>query len=256
FYCVDNLPPELLENLVDWHRQQGMVDKLAVSIDSRSKTKFHELKNILARVQHKEDILNILFFDARDDILIRRYSETRRAHPLQDDSHSLKDAIQEERILLGPIREEALVLDTSYMHVQNLRKWIQDWVGLTGKPFRLIFESFGFKFGVPLDADYIFDIRCLPNPYYSINLRDLVGYDDKIKSFFEQFPEVDQMIKSISNFLDIWIPSFKNNSRTTLTVAIGCTGGVHRSVYVVEQLARYFSQQYSVLVRHRQLDYK
>ncbi|QRN40772.1 MAG: RNase adapter RapZ [Neisseriaceae bacterium] len=256
FYCVDNLPSELLENLVNWHRQQGMVDKLAVSIDSRSKTKFHELNNILAQINHEQDILNILFFDACDDILMKRYSETRRSHPLQDNHHSLKDAIQEERTLLRPIREESLILDTSYMQVQDLRKWIQDWVGLTGKPFHLIFESFGFKFGTPLDADYIFDIRCLPNPYYSISFRNLVGCDDRIKDFFQQFPEVDKMIKNINNFLDSWIPSFKNTTRTTLKVAIGCTGGIHRSVYVVEQLAKYFDQQYSVLVRHRQLDYK
>lgn len=255
FYCVDNLPPELLINLVNWHHQQGVVEQLAVSIDSRSTTKFNRLKDILPSVKHNNDIFNILFLDARDDILIKRYSETRRIHPMQDGHHSLIESIQRERILLGPIRDRSLVVDTSCMQTYNLRQWIQDWVGLTEGSLQLIFESFGFKFGVPLDADYIFDVRCLPNPYYSINLRDLAGYDEKIKVFFEQFSETKQMVKAIFDFLNLWIPSFKDSARTTLTIAIGCTGGMHRSVYVIEKLAECFKDQYAVLVRHRQLDY-
>ncbi|MFH4415954.1 MAG: RNase adapter RapZ [Neisseriaceae bacterium] len=255
FYCVDNLPLELLEHLIAWHRRQGNTDNLAVSIDARSKGLWTDLSQLLHQIKATEDRLSILFLEAKEEVLIKRYSETRRTHPLQESFPSLQEAIAKERILLNPVRETALILDTSYMHTSHLIKWIQAWVGNNGKAFQLIFESFGFKFGTPLDSNYIFDIRCLPNPFYSPSLAHLVGKDKAVQEFFEQFPEVGEMISSIISFLERSILLFQKGTLTTLTVAIGCTGGVHRSVYVVDKLAAYFrSRNYAVLEHHRQLE--
>lgn len=255
FFCVDNLPPELTSHLVMWHQKEEKVDKLAISVDVRSKANFTHFKALWQDHLIKGvSSLRILFLEAKNEILIRRYLETRRSHPLQETYPHLEDALKEERYLLGPIRDEAMVVDTSYMQVQNLKKRIQNWVGALGRPFQLILESFGFKMGPPEDADYMFDVRSLPNPYYVPGLRDLMGCDAAVQDFFAKAPEVEAMEQSIGDFLLRWIPSFKDSMRYSLTIAIGCTGGRHRSVYLVERLANRFRAFYPVQIYHRELD--
>jgi UPF0042 nucleotide-binding protein NEIMUCOT_05884 len=255
FFCVDNLPPELIGHLISWHQKEGKVDKLAVSVDVRSKANFTHFKALL-----QDPLINgvfslrVLFLEAKNEILVRRYLETRRTHPLQEIYPRLEDALREERHLLGPIRDGAMVLDTSYMRAQSLKKRIQDWVGALGRPFQLILESFGFKMGPPEDADYMFDVRSLPNPYYVPDLRNLNGFDLAVQEFFAKAPEVEAMEQSIGDFLLRWIPSFKDSVRYSLTIALGCTGGRHRSVYLVERLANRLRRVYPVQIYHRELD--
>ena len=252
FYCVDNIPLELLEHLIAWHRKAGGTDRLAVSIDARSKTQLKPLNRKLYQIKQAQDNIRILFLEAKDEILLQRYLETRRAHPLHDHFPLIKEAIAKERVLLEPIREVSLVLDTSYMHKRTLRQWIKEWVGVLSRPLIRIFQSCGFKFGAPSDANYVFDVRCLPNPHYSADLKELVGFDRKIQLYFEQFSEVKEMLKHIFSFLNTIISHYQENA--SLTIAIGCTGGIHRSVYITEKLAQCFKNQgNTVLVHHRQL---
>jgi UPF0042 nucleotide-binding protein len=201
-----------------------------------------------------------LFLDASTDALVRRFSETRRPHPLTtsatggDVSRALIDAIELERALLADLRDKATVIDTSQLRPAQLRNWVRALVGARRAALTLVFESFAFKHGVPLDADYVFDLRVLPNPYYIRELRPLNGRDDAVAAYLQAQPEAGEMLQQIHDFLLRWLPSFEDDQRSYLTVAIGCTGGQHRSVYGVEWLARRFESAYATLVRHRELD--
>jgi UPF0042 nucleotide-binding protein len=215
------------------------------------------LKKLRAQGVHVRSI----FLDASTDALVHRFSETRRSHPLsklEEDSGDVRriliDSIDLERELLAGIRAESTVLDTSELRPAQLSTWVRNLVEVKGTSLTLVFESFAFKHGVPLDADFVFDVRVLPNPYYLRELRPLTGRDAPVAAYLEQQPEVAKMLEQIGSFLEHWLPSFEADHRSYLTVALGCTGGQHRSVYLVEQLARKFASHGATLKRHRELD--
>jgi UPF0042 nucleotide-binding protein len=208
-----------------------------------------------------EDVrIRLIFLDASTDALVRRFSETRRPHPLtamppgSDRSRALIEAIELERDLLSDLREMSTVIDTSQLRPALLRSWVRSLVGAREAALTLVFESFAFRHGVPLDADYVFDMRVLPNPYYIRELRPLSGRDAPVAAYLEAQPEAVEMLTQIQDFLQRWLPSFEDDQRSYLTVAAGCTGGQHRSVYAVEWLARRFEGRFATLIRHRELD--
>ncbi len=253
YYCVDNLPSPLLQQLVDHLAVQGYT-KVAVAIDIRGGESIEMLPQQLAALRAKELDLHFLFLDAKTETLLKRYSETRRRHPLASDHNTLSEAIGEERIRLSGLAELGHHIDTSDLKPNALREWIRQFTTSGGPPgLTLLFESFGFKHGVPLDAELVFDVRCLPNPHYEQNLRPLTGRDRPVIAFLEAEPEVVRMRDDIARFIASWLPAYVADHRSYLTVGIGCTGGQHRSVYFAEWLGREFFNQARVLVRHREL---
>lgn len=257
FYCVDNLPVSLLPTFAEHTSHLGkLYEGVAVGVDART-TALHDVPAWLQILEEKNIHYQVLFLEADDITLIKRFSETRRKHPLTS-MHNipLREALQYERRLLEPLASLANIrINTSATHVHQLRDIIHLQLNLRSTPeLSLLFESFGFKYGVPNDADLVFDVRCLPNPHWQPELRTLTGREEAVIKFLETQPKVQQMQTSIRQFLEMWIPEFVADNRSYLTVAVGCTGGQHRSVYLVEQLARYFSQQrQGVLVQHREL---
>ena len=257
YYCVDNLPPELLEPLLALKREPAQ--RLAISMDARSTRSLSALPLLLHGLQDSGTRLQLVFLDASDNALVRRFSETRRRHPLShaNDDHAretLMQAIARERELLSDLRERSHVIDTSHLRPQQLRSFVTDLIGARAAQLTLVFESFAFKRGITLDADYVFDVRMLPNPYYDPELRPLTGRDAAIISYLEQQPDVLRMMEQITAFLHEWLPALARDHRSYVTVAVGCTGGQHRSVYFVETLARVFGQDWPTLTRHRELD--
>ena len=260
FFCVDNLPPELLIDFlkVESHRGERRV---AIAVDVRSKGSLPHLLPLIKQLRTQGQPLRSIFLDANTDALMRRFSETRRPHPLRDDTNNdahraLLDAIELERELLAAIRVESTVIDTSLLRPAQLRAWVRDLVSVKGESLTLVFESFAFKAGVPSDADFVFDVRVLPNPYYVHELRAQNGRDKPVADYLAAQPEVALMQSQISAFLSQWLPAFAADQRSYLTIAIGCTGGQHRSVYLVETLAKLFAHHGRVLKRHRELDAK
>ncbi len=278
FFCVDNLPPELLRGFLqlEGERQDRRV---AIAVDVRSAGSLPHLLPLIEQLREEGVAVHSLFLDATTDALVRRFSETRRPHPLtqtvtqtlaktaaetapgrrkedrSNDVHrGLVDAIELERELLAELREVSTVVDTSQLRPTQLRMWMRDLVKATGSPLTLVFESFAFNHGVPLDADYVFDVRVLPNPHYIRELRPHTGRDADVAAYLAAQPEVNEMLGQIETFLARWLPAFEADQRSYLTVAIGCTGGQHRSVYFVETLAQRFAQRAVSLVRHRELD--
>jgi UPF0042 nucleotide-binding protein len=259
FYCIDNLPASFLLEVIESLSTSGQ-ERVAVSIDVRSGTSVSELRQIIAGLSTSGHEVKVLFLNARTDILVQRYSETRRRHPLtvrlgtQDDSApTLIESIEHERELMSVVEDLGLSIDTSDLHPNILRQWVRDIVGLQHSGIGLLFESFAFKHGVPLDADLVFDVRCLPNPFYTPSLRALTGLDEPVAQFLRAVPAVQRMIDHIGHFLQTWLPAYVQENRSYLTIAVGCTGGQHRSVYVIEQLAQRFRTEQRVLVRHRGL---
>jgi len=253
YYCVDNLPSPLLQSLVDHLVAQGC-ERLAVAIDSRGGDSIATLPQQLDRLRQDRHDLHFLFLDAKSDTLLKRYSETRRRHPLASSTSTLAEAIAEERQRLASLSGLGHHIDTSELKPNALREWVRQFVLLDAGPqLTLLFESFGFKHGVPLDAELVFDVRCLPNPHYEPALRPLTGRDDAVVAFLEAAPEVSRMREDIAGFVDRWLPCYIRDNRSYLTVGIGCTGGQHRSVYFAEWLARHFQDKAHVLVRHREL---
>jgi UPF0042 nucleotide-binding protein len=252
FFCVDNLPAPLLPQLVGHLREAGY-SRVAIAVDVRSGKSMEALPPMLGVLRNGTQ-LQTLFLDARDATLIARFSETRRRHPLGDDQTSLGEAIRRERELLAPIVELGHRIDTSDLQSSVLRKWVRDLVDVDeAAGLTLMFESFGFKHGIPLDADLVFDVRCLPNPFYDPALRPLTGQDKPVIDFLEANAEVLRMRDDIARFVGDWLPCYVKDSRSYLTVAIGCTGGQHRSVYMTQWLAEHFRSAAHVLVRHRSL---
>ncbi|HHJ14930.1 MAG TPA: RNase adapter RapZ [Gammaproteobacteria bacterium] len=258
YYCIDNLPAGLLDALT---RELGQASqspqRLAVGIDARNLPQSLQcFGNILDRLREQDIECEILFLRCDDDTLIKRFSETRRRHPLSSEHVSLAEAITLERQLLEPIAERAqLFIDTSQTTLHQLRDQVQQRLERR-QPQRMsvLFMSFGFKHGLPGDADYVFDLRCLPNPHWQPELRHLTGRDAPVAEYLGGEPQVETMFDQIRNFLDDWIPAFEANNRSYLSIALGCTGGQHRSVYMAERLARHFSGQLpNVTVRHREL---
>jgi UPF0042 nucleotide-binding protein len=258
YYCVDNLPPELLQPFValELHHK---ANKVAIAMDVRSATSLPLVPEQLTKLRSSEVQIKALFLDATTDTLVRRYSETRRRHPLSrsedpDQQHALVEAIELERDLLANLREHAHVIDTSIIRSSQLQGYVKSLISAPAAQLTLVFESFAFKRGIPVDADYVFDVRMLPNPHYEKDLRALTGLDESVKAFLRQHEEVEQMERQIQEFLGFWLGSLARDHRSYVTVAIGCTGGQHRSVYLVEQLATFFSNQWTTLKRHRELD--
>ena len=254
YYCVDNLPSQMLQALVEHLGQRGY-DKVSVAIDIRGGDSIAMLPQQLCELRALGFELEFLFLDAKTDTLIKRYSESRRRHPLGDDAqHTLTESIAEERRRLEPLAELGHHIDTSDLKPNALRDWIRQFIAPESRGgLTLVFESFGFKHGAPLDAELVFDVRCLPNPYYEMSLRALTGRDAAVIAYLEAEPEVERMYESIACFVGDWLPSYVKDNRNYLTVGIGCTGGQHRSVYLAERLAQRFRHQARVLVRHREL---
>ena len=255
YYCIDNLPIALLEAFFAQLDTCVPANKAALVLDTRNNEKaLNKLPEILKEINNKHSI-DILFLHSDDLILINRFSDTRRKHPLTTNQVTLAEAIKQERKRLEPLIDAATwVLDSSQTNVHQLRKLIKSRIDETSEHFSLLFESFGFKYGNPKDADFIFDARCLPNPHWEKELQSYTGNDQEIIHFLDKQPNVVEMRQQILNYLDNWIPCFKNNNRSYLTIAIGCTGGQHRSVYLINHLANYFRQHYAnVTIRHREL---
>lgn len=252
YYCVDNLPAELLPALTDNLRQAGYA-RIAVSIDVRSGSSVQQLPHYIWQLKQRGVDVHLLFLDAQTDTLVKRFSETRRRHPLSDDRLTLPECIRRERELLAEIGSIGHRIDTSELGANALRAWVKDFIRLDRARLTLLFQSFGFKNGVPLDADFVFDVRCLPNPHYDPVLRPFSGRDAVVIEFLERIPNVQKMYDDIRGFIENWLPCFVADNRSYLTVAIGCTGGQHRSVYLAEKLARHFEAQQQVLLRHREL---
>jgi RNase adapter protein RapZ len=253
FYAVDNLPAALLENLIH-HLEAVGCQKVAVAVDIRSGAGLSALPDALTVLHAHARQFSFIFLDAHDDTLIARFSETRRRHPLATEGISLAEAIVQEREKLEPMALLAHRIDTSHLKSARLRQWIRDFVQTPlSSRLRLMFQSFGFKYGLPSDADLVFDVRCLPNPHYDLALRPMTGLDKPVMTFLGAQPEVTRMANDISGFVSRWLPAYIQDGRSYLTVAIGCTGGQHRSVYLAEHVARHFEGAHDVLVRHRQI---
>ncbi|MFZ2302506.1 MAG: RNase adapter RapZ [Gallionella sp.] len=252
YYCVDNLPADLLGTLVQHLRHAGY-SNIAVSIDVRSANSVQRLPPLLQQIREQGVEVHVLFLDAKDDSLVKRFSETRRLHPLNNGARTLPECVRHERELLAGISDIGHHIDTTRLDANALRTWIKQFVKVDRARLTLLFQSFGFKHGIPLDADLVFDARCLPNPHYSPELRPLTGRDTAVIEFLENASDARDLFCDIRDFVERWLPNFVADNRSYLTVAIGCTGGQHRSVYLSEKLARHFEQQQQVLVRHREL---
>ena len=258
YYCVDNLPASLLPALAKRISTDASdLTQVAVSVDARNvSTDLAQVPQIVAELKEKTIPTEILFLDANSQTLLKRFSESRRKHPLSSESVGLREAIEKESELLEPISILAnLTIDTSNMSLQALRQTVKArMLEDQTNAMALLFQSFGFKNGVPVDADIVYDVRCLPNPYWDSSLRALTGLDDGVKKFLSDESEVSEMLEDISNYLEKWLPKFEANNRSYITVAVGCTGGQHRSVYLCERLAESFAGKISnVQVRHREV---
>lgn len=260
YYCVDNLPADLLGKLVS-HLQGIGYTHLAVSVDVRSANSVRHLPRLLQQIRDQGTDVRILFLDAQNATLVKRFSETRRLHPLSHPvfqaagkpTRTLPECVTYERELLSKISDIGHRIDTSETSASTLRRWIKQLICLDRARLTLLFQSFGFKHGIPLDADLVFDVRYLPNPYYELALRPLTGRDQPVIAFLETVPETQDMFDDIRRFVERWLPCYIADNRSYLTVSVGCTGGQHRSVYLTERLATHFAQQQQVLLRHREL---
>ena len=263
YYCIDNLPATLLPQ-ISHHLDATNQHKVAISIDSRSAA-LEALPNAIEMLKSSGILVKVLFLESSVETLVKRFSETRRKHPLSNADTTLAESISRERELLAGITDLGHHIDTSNLSANKLRNYILDFISQAGNTqassgLVLLFTSFGFKNGLPLDADFVFDVRSLPNPHYDPILRPFTGKDSVVQAFLEKQPQVIEMLADIQHYVEKWLPSFNQDNRSYLTVAIGCTGGQHRSVYFVEQLYNYFSgahfkqQKQKVIIRHRELD--
>jgi RNase adapter protein RapZ len=254
FHCVNNLPASLLPQFSQFLKATEH-ERVAVSVDTRTAGELHLLPSMLKALRHQDRDVQCIFLDAKVETLVKRFSETRRRHPMDDGHRTLRECIIEEKSLLSDIRALGYQLDTSELRATALRAWIKDLVRTTkNHEMVLQLQSFGFKHGSPQDADFVFDVRCLPNPFYEPTLAPLTGQDLPVQEFLEQEPAACAMLKDIQTFIQDWLPAFERDQRRYVTVAIGCTGGQHRSVFITERLATYFiAQGHSVLLRHREL---
>jgi RNase adapter protein RapZ len=258
YFCVDNLPPELLSAYMALSHPR-YTQRVAIAVDVRTARSLPVLVPLIDKLRGEGVAIRPLFLDANTDTLVRRFSETRRPHPLSQPEtggsaqHALIEAIELERLMLAELREVSTIIDTSTLRPAGLRSHVRDLVSTSNSRLTLVFESFAFKYGVPLDADYVFDVRVLPNPYYVRELRALTGRDVQVAQFLAGQPEAAEMLQQIETFLRRWLPALATDQRGYVTVAIGCTGGQHRSVYMVEQLGRRFADHGATVVRHREL---
>jgi UPF0042 nucleotide-binding protein len=251
YFCVDNLPADLVAQLADYARSRGE-ERVAISADARSRESLGQLPAMVGQLRGRGIDVRVIFLDSDDESLLRRFSESRRPHPLAEEGRTTAEAIAEERRVLAWLAEIGQRIDTSHLTPNQLRGWIRDLVVTDRQKLTLIFESFGYKGGAPLDADFVFDARCvLPNPHYDPRLRPLTGHDAPVAEFLERETPAHLLVEDIQGFLQRWIPRFILDQRASITVAVGCTGGRHRSIYIVNQLAERFRSEHPVVVRHR-----
>ena len=250
---IGNLPVALVVPTVDHLARPGPITRIAIALDAKSGPGLPGLGAAIATLKSRGWTVRFVFLDTKVETLVKRFSETRRRHPFSSDERTLVEAIEHERGQLAEARLLGTVFDTSELSAAALRMWVREFVSVEPSKLTLLFESFGFKHGVPLDADLVFDVRCLPNPHYEPALAPLTGRDADVVTFLESAPEVERMYGDIYHFVASWLPDYARDNRNYLTVAIGCTGGRHRSVYLVERLARAFAPRYQVQRRHREL---
>ena len=262
FFCVDNLPPELLLPFIALQLKQQTL-RVAIAIDVRTASSLPLVPEQLHTLKIQGTAVKSLFLDATTGTLVRRFSETRRKHPLSqstslqaapDQRRALVEAIELERELLADLREQAYIIDTSMIRPSQLQGYVKSLISVQGQQLTLVFESFAFKRGIPVEADFVFDVRMLPNPHYEPELRNLTGRDAPVAAFFQDQRDVIEMQEYIQKFLNRWLDAFARDHRSYVTVAIGCTGGQHRSVYLVEELVKLFDEKWMTLKRHRELD--
>ncbi len=260
YYCLDNLPIDFLESIVEHLRTHGL-NRIAVAVDARSQTKLDNARDVLGNLRQSGYDVRVLFLTASTPELVQRFSETRRRHPLtmpggESDALTLSEAISKEREILAPASLMAHVMDTTGLMANTLRDWVRQFADAPQSLMTLAFESFAFKHGLPVAADLVFDVRNLPNPYYDKSLRPLTGLDAPVATFLDHCEDAQAMLDDITAFLKRWLPSYERQNRHYLTVAIGCTGGQHRSVYIAQTLSKRFSGLAGTVVRHRQLSRK
>jgi UPF0042 nucleotide-binding protein len=262
YYCIDNLPPELLLPFVELESQHK-AQRVAIAMDVRSAASLPLVPQQLEALRNQGVAVKLLFLDSATETLVRRYSETRRKHPLSqtdptmaesDERRALVDAIELERELLAVLREQSHVIDSSIIRASQLQGYVKSLIAAPQGQLTLVFESFAFKRGAPMNADYVIDVRMLPNPHYEPGLKALTGRDQPVVDFLQAQEEVSRMLHHITHFFENWLGALARDHRSYVTVAIGCTGGQHRSVYLVEKLAERFSSEWATLKRHRELD--
>jgi len=252
YYAVSNLPVAQLAGLIE-HLKAAQVDRVAVVLDLKTGPGLAGLATAMDAARAQGWIVRYLHLDTKTDTLVKRFSETRRRHPFSGGERTLTEAIEFERALVADARSLGYSFDTSDLAAAALRAWIKDFISVDPSKLTLLFQSFGYKQGIPLDADLVFDARCLPNPHYEPALAAQNGRDAAVVAYLEKLPEVERMYSDIYHFVASWLPDYARDNRNYLTVAIGCTGGQHRSVYLSERLAKAFAPRYQVLVRHREL---
>lgn len=256
FYCVDNLPLSFLNTFIQNFNSSLDEKKIAIGVDARGFA--HDIRHAhdyFSQLSKQNVTFKVLFLQASDEILLKRFHETRRKHPLSNNEKSLLNAISDERSLLEPILAQAtLIIDTSTFNVHELRQHLKEnLLDAESNQLSIQLESFGFKNGLPLNADFIFDARALTNPHWDIKLRPLTGKDQAIVDFFEHAQDVQSYLATLIQSLEVWLPQFLNSNRSYLTISVGCTGGKHRSVYLVEALNAHFKERYQLLIHHREL---
>lgn len=256
YYCIDNLPVGLLPPLISSLTESRHTEKVSVSIDARNiAAELANFDTILDGIDRNAVNVQILFLDSASPTLVKRFSETRRKHPLSSAETNLKEALELETRLLDPIASRAdLSIDTTALTIHELRDMVKSRISADVAGFALLFESFAYKNGVPVDADLVFDVRCLPNPHWKQNLRSLTGLDAPVQAFLAEHAEVEEMFDDIRGHLERWLPRFEANNRSYMTIAIGCTGGQHRSVYLADRLFAHFTPKWkNVQIRHREM---
>ncbi|MBA55814.1 MAG: RNase adapter RapZ [Pseudomonadales bacterium] len=258
YYCVDNLPVTLLRALMGElaTRTEPKIETVAIGIDARnSVTQLEKLPNVLRELSADGVESQVIYLDAGNETLMKRFSETRRRHPISNDTNTLMEAIEREREMLNPVAGSAsLIIDTSNLTLHELRDQIKVRVARSQEGMAILFQSFGFKNGIPSDSDLVFDVRCLPNPHWITALRNQTGLDAGVQEFLQGHPPVKEMVEDLITYLEKWLPRFAANNRSYMTIAVGCTGGQHRSVYITEQLTEHFKARISnVQARHRDL---
>jgi UPF0042 nucleotide-binding protein len=252
YYAVSNLPVTQLSSLLA-HLKGARVDRVAVVLDAKTGAGLAGLPAAIDVAREEGWTVRFVYLDAKTDTLVKRFSETRRRHPFSGKERTLTEAIEFERGVFEDVRSLAYRIDTSDLSAGALRSWIKDFGSVDPSKLSLLFQSFGYKHGVPLDADLVFDVRCLPNPHYEPELATLNGRELPVIAYLEKHLEVERMYRDIYHFIASWLPDYARDNRNYLTVALGCTGGRHRSVYLVERLADAFADSYQVLIRHREL---
>lgn len=252
YYCIDNLPLSLAEEVV-LHLARSGQKKIGIAVDARGGEDFTGFPDLVDKLKTAGFHVRVIFLEAKTPTLVKRFSETRRRHPLSSDTVSLAEAIDLERDKLVDVMRYSHRIDTSDLAPSALCLWIKDLIEQDRSRITLLFQSFGYKHGIPLDADIVFDVRCLPNPHYVPELRPLSGKDEAVRAYIEASPDAMKMLADMRGFVEDWLPCFIRDNRAYLTIAVGCTGGQHRSVYFVESLANHFHGSEQVLVRHREL---